>query len=733
MKIAILTGFIFLNITISLFAQNEPFKTQYEMTGDSLQEVLTTYEMPAVKVLGEKPRLMSDVPGSASFLSTQKIKALQAFSGNEIFRTVPGLHVVDEEGVGMRANIGVRGLDPDRSSKVLVLEDGIPVALNPFGEPQLYYTPTIDRMESIEILKGSGQILFGPQTIGGVINYITSDPPKSSQGSVKLRGGQGGFFSGLIAYGNTYGNTGFQINYLRKQANEIGPTNFTINDLTGKINFKLSSKSKVGLKLGFYDEISNSTYVGLTQLMYDQGGQDFVIIAPDDKLDVRRVSASITHDYKWNNKLKLTSTAFAYSTIRDWQRQDFSYSPTSNMTGIIWGDTTVANGAIYMRDQNGHRNRQFEVAGIEPRITARYEIGPINNKLDGGIRYMYERAFEQRVNGDKRNAESGALINDEIRTGNSISIYAQNRFEINRSLSITAGLRTELYNYERNIIRINKIDTSIISNDYSTQLIPGIGIDYSFNNTWVVFGGIHRGFAPPRVKDAISNNGKVYNLEPELSWNSELGFRSHINDVLNFEITGFYMNFSNQIIPISESSGGSGSGVINGGSTLHTGIEFGFDLQIGKFFLPKNYSLNVSGSGTFIRAFYNKDRYKEVNGELINIKNNRTPYAPEFHVSSSVLLNTPFGLSANFTGNFVGDQFTDELNTVEPSNNGQIGLLPSYYTIDGGLQYNMEKIKTTFSISLKNMTDNRYISTRRPQGIRVGLPTYLSFGIDKRF
>ena len=106
---------------------------------------------------------------------------------------------------------------PDRSSKVLILEDGIPVALNPYGEPQLYYTPTIDRMESIEVLKGSGQILFGPQTIGGVINYITADPPKSSRRqSQNCLVGKVNFLVDCFHYGNTFGNTGFQVNYLKK-------------------------------------------------------------------------------------------------------------------------------------------------------------------------------------------------------------------------------------------------------------------------------------------------------------------------------------------------------------------------------------------------------------------------------------------------------------------------------------------------------------------------------------
>ncbi len=717
----------------SLSAQVEQPKVKYEMSDDSVKVVLATVEIPTVKVLGEKPRLMSDIPGSASFLNPKKLKLLQPLSGNEVFRVVPGIHVVDEEGVGMRANIGIRGLDPDRSSKVLVLEDGVPVALNPYGEPQLYYTPTIDRMESIEVLKGSGQILFGPQTIGGVINYITSAPPQNSEGRVRLRGGQGGYFSGLIGYGNTFGTTGFQIDYLRKQADEIGPTNFKINDLTGKINFKLNQKSKVGIKLGFYDEISNSTYVGLTQAMYDTGGQDFVNIAPDDKLDVRRISASVVHEYKWNYKLKLITTAFAYSTNRNWQRQDFSYSPTSNMTGVIWGDTTVSNGAIYMRDQNGHRNRQFEVAGVEPRISARFQLGSINNKFDGGIRVMYERAFEQRVNGDKANAASGTLKNDEIRTGKSMSIYAQNRFEITPSFSISGGIRTELYNYERNIVRNNEIDTSIVSNDFTAQIIPGLGLDYSINNNLVIFGGIHRGFAPPRIKDAISKSGEVYNLEPELSWNSEFGFRSNFSDILNLELAGFYMDFSNQVIPVSESSGGTGSGVVNGGSTLHTGVELGFDFNFGKFFLQKDYSLRLSGNATYVKAYYNKDRFKDVNGESVNIKNNRTPYSPEILSTGSLSFSTPFGLSANIIMNYIGDQFTDELNTVAPSNNGRIGLLDAYYTLDGGIQYYVDKINTTFSISIKNMTNERYISTRRPQGIRVGLPTFVSLGIDTKF
>jgi len=215
-----------------------------------------------------------------------------------------------------------------------------------------------------------------------------------------------------------------------------------------------------------------------------------------------------------------------------------------------------------------------------------------------------------------------------------------------------------------------------------------------------LFGGIHRGFAPPRVKDAISNDGTVYNLDPELSWNSELGIRSQIGQVINFELTAFNMDFSNQIIPVSESAGGIGSGVVNGGS---------------------------------VRSFYNEDRFKESGTEEVNIKDNRTPYSPQLLIASALTFEMPIGLQARINGNYTGDQFTDELNTITPSNNGRIGQLPSYYLMDASILYHFKKQNINISFSIKNLTNERYISTRRPQGIRVGLPRYISFGIDKKW
>jgi Fe(3+) dicitrate transport protein len=707
-----------------------------EPTPDSLR----THTIQEVTILGQHDGIFRQTPGSVSFLSSKEVKLIAPISGNEVFRKVPGVQVVDEEGVGLRMNLGIRGLDPDRSRSVLVLEDGIPVALNPYGEPELYYTPTIDRMSGVEVMKGSGQIMYGPQTIGGVVNYITPDAPEVSSGFIKLRGGQGGYFSGLAGWGTTFGTTGVQVNFLRKQGDNVGYANFRINDLSSKLNLQLSERSRLMLKLGVYDETSNATYVGLTQTMYDAGGQDFTLMAPDDRLEVRRYSLSAIHTHTFSDAVKLRTTAFGYTTTRNWQRQDFSSSMPANWTGVTWGDTEVPGGAVYMRNSTGDRNRQFEVAGIEPRVQVNYNFAGIENQLDAGTRFMYERAFEQRVNGTKFNARSGSLVEDEVRTGYALSAYAQNRFELSQKFNVTGGVRVEKFDYERHILRNsfningkNAVrDTSIVSGSDLVKVIPGIGANYSVSTHTSVFAGVHRGFAPPRVKDAITKVGEAMNLDAELSWNSELGFRTSTPQGINLELTGFLMDFSNQIIPVSESSGGTGSGLVNGGRTRHAGVEAAFGIDFGQL-LHSEYKYRLESNATYVEATYNADRFVSQDGERVNIRGNRTPYAPKWLLNNAFTVEAPFGLALRLSSTYTGEQYADELNTEAPSADGRNGKLAAFWLFDATAIYRVPKTMLSFHAAVKNLTDERYIVSRRPQGIRVGLHRFATAGVDFNF
>ena len=703
----------------------------------------SSIQMPEVIVIGKRDGMINKVPGSASILNNKEIKLFSPISLNEVLRKVTGVNVVDEEGAGLRVNIGIRGLDPDRSRNILMLEDGVPIALGPYGEPEMYFTPSIDKMAGIEVLKGSGQILFGPQTIGGIVNFFTADPPSRQTTHIKLMGAGNGYFSGFGTYGNTIGKTGFIISYLHKRADALGTTYFNLNDLSAKVKISLDSRSSLGIKLGYYDEESNSTYLGLTQTMFDKGDQDFVRMSSSDRLPIRRYSASATHQFQINPDISLKTTAFGYTTSRNWQRQDFSFnSSAANQTGLIWGNPDVSNGAVYMLNSTGNRNRQFEVAGLEPRLSIKHRLFNFENELETGVRYLYERANEQFIIGNDASSAKGTMRDKEVRTGKAFSAYVQNRFNITNKLSISGGLRMENFDYEREILRgrfrINNVnnvirDTSIIASDNTFALIPGTGITFAATDNVNLFAGVHKGFAPPRIKDAITANGVPYNLDAELSTNYELGTRMNFGNFVNAELTGFILDFQNQIIPVSNSSGNlNATGVVNGGQTLHKGIEAAFKIDLGKISGSK-HSFTIESNATLQNSTYNNDRFIPVNGQAVNVKNNQLPYSAKLMVWNAIGMDLQNGFGFRVSGNYIGAQFTDELNTELPSANGRTGKISSRFVIDGNAFFTIPNTKATFNVAVKNLTDQRYISTRRPEGIRVSLPRMLTAGFEVNF
>jgi len=184
---------------------------------------------------------------------------------------------------------------------------------------------------------------------------------------------------------------------------------------------------------------------------------------------------------------------------------------------------------------------------------------------------------------------------------------------------------------------------------------------------------------------------------------------------------------------VSESSGGTGSGLVNGGQTVHRGVEGTLYLDLAKIIGCKTWAFDWKTNLSVQQAYFSQDRYQKSGNETVNVKGNRTPYAPGYIGNSSVNLRLPMGLGAQWSATFVGDQFTDVLNTEKPSADGRIGKLQAYQLLDLNIYYQIPKTGISFNLAMKNMTDERYISSRRPQGIRVGNPRMLFGGIDIRF
>ena len=259
--------------------------------------------------------------------------------------------------------------------------------------------------------------------------------------------------------------------------------------------------------------------------------------------------------------------------------------------------------------------------------------------------------------------------------------------------------------------------------------IPGIGVNYNLNDDYSIFVGVHRGYAPPRIKDAITNDGTALNLDAELSWNYEAGIRASFASPIYFELTGFLMDFSNQVIPVSVSSGGAGTGLVNGGETMHIGAEAGIRFDIHQL-LQTKYIVSLSAYSTFVNSTYSSDRFITVGSETINVKDNKLPYAPEFTFTGSLDFSTPFGFGFNLSTTYVGEQFTDELNTIEAGPSGETGQMPSFITADMTASYLLTGLNSSVYFSVKNLMDERYIASRRSQGIKVGIPRFISAGVE---
>ena len=216
----------------------------------------------SIEVVATVEDLGVAIPGSLHLVSEEELIALKPIDANEVLRRIPGIHLRADSGpVAMRMNLGMRGLNPDRSRKVLVPEDGIPIALTPYGEPDMYNSPPIERMSRVKALKGGGQILHGPQAVGGVVNFVTADPPAKFHGEFDLEGGQRGVLVGEGSPGGSYRDQsiGWIANYLHKQGDGWRRFDYDIEDLQTQFTFKPNGHHTLALEAGISDEISNST------------------------------------------------------------------------------------------------------------------------------------------------------------------------------------------------------------------------------------------------------------------------------------------------------------------------------------------------------------------------------------------------------------------------------------------------------------------------------------------
>ena len=101
----------------------------------------------------------------------KKVGTFELDNIETVLQQVPWISTRNEDGFGLRPNIGIRGANSDRSAKITLMEDGIPLAPAPYAAPAAYYFPMSTRVVGVEVFKGPAATRFGPHTIGGALIF----------------------------------------------------------------------------------------------------------------------------------------------------------------------------------------------------------------------------------------------------------------------------------------------------------------------------------------------------------------------------------------------------------------------------------------------------------------------------------------------------------------------------------------------------------------------------------
>ena len=727
---------------ISSLLLNSQSQEQIQTSIDSIT-ALDEVIIKANTILGNK-FVAKNRTGAAYFLSTAELAEFNYTDINRALSKIAGINFYEEDGFGLRPNISIRGTSPERSSKIAIMEDGVLISPAPYSASSAYYFPSIARMQAVEVLKGSSQIQYGPYTTGGAINFVSTEIPESFKG--KITTNYGSFNTGQThsTFGNSFDNFGYMVEYLNYNSdgfkalgNDLN-TGFDINEITSKIRLNSSDQSLISQSLEFkfhyYDEISNETYLGLTDDDFDINPSLRYPGSEKDKMDAEHTQYLITHQLNLSERFKITSNFYHNGFKRNWYKlDDIVYNGDSQKISKVLsnpdkysGHMSLVRGELNETDNSlkvKANNREYVSKGIQTKIDYHwYGKNDSFNDLEIGFRFHYDE--EDRFQWeDIYNINNGFMSlskygdkgsqGNRISSANSFASYIMYKYKLKR-FTITPGIRYESIDLERNDYgksnpQRNKNEVSYRQNKVSV-FIPGFGLNYSFNNNVSMFGGLHKGYSPP---------GSSEGQKAEESINIEIGTRLSYKK-FNSELIFYQNNYTNLLGNDLAATGGFGElDPFNAGKALVNGLEFLLRTSL----LENNeVSVPFSLSYTLTNAKFLSDfgSTQDIWGEVSN--GDRIPYIDKHQLNSSISFQAD-KYEINLSGNYNGKFSTIANGSVE---------IPSYLIFDISFRYNLSS-DITFRSKILNLFDKDYAVSRAPAGLRPGHPFGIYAGFEYRF
>lgn len=249
-----------LAVALSLGAVSLAAVAEEAATESSASKVMPSIEV--IRVKGEQQVHRFEETGSVILIDRTQIEQVQPLSTEDVLRRVPGINIKGEEETSIVANFGIRGLSAGES-KSLLLEDGVPVAPGLFIGNDRYFNTRIQRVESVEVLKGSASLRYGPSTIGGVVNYITKTPDDGVQ--LSARAGSFNMREMTVEAGAKNQSEDAFAGVVATKASSDGfmDKGYDMSDVMVKAGLAISDKQKVGIKFAYHENEANISYRGL--------------------------------------------------------------------------------------------------------------------------------------------------------------------------------------------------------------------------------------------------------------------------------------------------------------------------------------------------------------------------------------------------------------------------------------------------------------------------------------
>ncbi len=516
-----------------------------------------------VSIIGDPERLPR-VVGSAYVVDDATLERRENDDIHRVLQAVPGIYVRGEDGFGLRPNIGMRGVDPNRSSKVTLMEDGVLLGPAPYAAPAAYYFPVITRMVGVEVFKGPSSIRYGPNTIGGAINLQTRPIPRSNKAGLDLGVGQYGYGKAHGYWGTSWKRFGVLIEGVRLQSSGFkeldggGDTGFGKNEIMVKGRAHGDPGARVyqqfDIKLGLSTERSNETYLGLSDADFLENPYRRYVSSGRDEMNWLRTQAQISHLVALGERFEFQITAYRHDFSRSWNKfngfrgadiRDVLNYPDSGQSAVYLAVLRGEEDSIGPEQTIliGDNQRSYVSQGVQAVTRVRSKTKFVDQDIEIGARVHYDEILRNHTE-DGFSMVSGTLVptgEETQRTADNRGVAIAGAFHLHDEITIVdrvtvaPGGRLEIIETSfRN--RLAADMTEPVKN-LDVAFMPGVGLHVEVTRWLGVLAGVHSGFSPV-------SPGQPEDVKPERSVNYEGGLRARAGG-LKAEAIGFVTDYSN--------------------------------------------------------------------------------------------------------------------------------------------------------------------------------------------